>query len=65
MMDMPLYEIRIDTRRWEAFAKNAYMFDRDNDGNVALILSGSRHDQDAAYGLRICNVDQREAYASR
>lgn len=64
MMDMPLYEIRIDTRRWEAFAKNAYMFDRDNDGNVALILSGSRHDQDAAYGLRICNVDQREAYAS-
>ena len=56
---------RIDTRRWEgAFAKNAYMFDRDNDGNVALILSGSRHDQDAAYGLRICNVDQREAYAS-
>lgn len=40
------------------------MFDRDNDGNVALILSGSRHDQDAAYGLRICNVDQREAYAS-
>lgn len=61
---MPLYEIRIDTRRWEAFAKNAYIFDRDNDGNVALILSGSGHDQDASYGIRICDVNQREAYAS-
>ena len=62
--DMPLYKIRIDTRRWEAMTKNAYMFDRDNDGNVALILSASRHDQDASYGLRICDIDQTEAYGS-
>ncbi len=61
---MPLYQIRIDTQRWEAFTKNALMFDRDNDGNVALILSGSSHNQDATYGLRLCDVDQREAYAS-
>ncbi|MCM1291979.1 MAG: TonB-dependent receptor [Bacteroides sp.] len=61
--DMPLYKIRIDTRRWEAMTKNAYIFDRDNDGNIALIVSGSLHDQDAGYGLRICDIDQREAYA--
>ena len=61
---MPLYRIRIDTRRWEAFTKNAFMFDRDNDGNIALILSGSLHDQDAAYGLRVCDTDQREFYSS-
>ncbi|MDE6575780.1 MAG: TonB-dependent receptor, partial [Muribaculaceae bacterium] len=30
----------------------------------ALILSGSSHSQDASYGERICNVDQKEAYAS-
>lgn len=60
----PLYKIRIDTRRWEAMTKNAYMFDRDNDGNVALILSASAHDQDASYGLRLCDIDQREVYAS-
>ncbi len=64
VQSMPLYKINIDTRRWEAFTKNAFMFDRDNDGNVALILSGSGHNQDAAYGLRVCDIDQREAYAS-
>lgn len=62
--EMPLYKIRIDSRRWEAFTKNAIMFDRDNDGNVALILSGSSHSQDAAYGLKLCDVDQKELYAS-
>ena len=59
-----LYKIQIDTRRWEAFTKNAYMFDRDNDGNVALIVSGSLHRQDASYGVRDCDIDQRELYAS-
>lgn len=62
--DMPLYRIQLDTRRWEAFAKNALMYDRDNDGNVALIISGSGHSQDALYGLRLCDIDQHEFYAS-
>ncbi len=61
---LPLYKINIDTRRWEAFTKNAYMYDRENDGNVALIVSGSGHDQDASYGLRLCDIDQHELYAS-
>ncbi|MDE5643700.1 MAG: TonB-dependent receptor [Muribaculaceae bacterium] len=59
-----LYRILIDTRRWEAFTKNAFMFDRDNDGNIALIVSASGHSQDAAYGLRSCDIDQHELYAS-
>lgn len=62
--DKPLYRIQLDTRRWEAFAKNALMYDRDNDGNVALIISGSGHSQDAMYGLRLCDIDQHEFYAS-
>lgn len=60
----PLYKIGIDTRRWEAMTKNAYMFDRDNDGNVAIILSASHHDQDASYGYRLCDISQTEAYGS-
>lgn len=60
----PPYRIDIDTRRWEAMTKNAFMFDRENDGNIALIVSASSHNQDAAYGLRICNIDQSEVYAS-
>lgn len=58
------YLIDINTRRLEAFTKNAYIFDRDNDGNLALILSGSTHRQDAAYGHRFINLRQSELYAS-
>ncbi|MCH5221832.1 MAG: TonB-dependent receptor [Muribaculaceae bacterium] len=60
----PLYKINIDTRRAEIFTKNAYIFDKDNEGNVALILSGVYHDQDASYGNKAYDVSQREAYAS-
>lgn len=62
--DKPLYKIGIDTRRWEFFTKNAYIFDHENDGNVALIFSGSYHDQDATYGYRLCDIAQGELYAS-
>lgn len=58
------YEIQIDTHRWEAFTKNAYIFDKEHDGNVALILSGSIHDQDATYGKRLYDVMQHNFYAS-
>ena len=61
---VPLYKINIDTRRWEGFAKNAYIFDRENDGNIALIVSGSSHDQDASYGLRLCDIKESELYSS-
>jgi outer membrane receptor protein involved in Fe transport len=60
----PLYKIQIDTHRGEIFTKNAYIFDRENDGNVALILSGSYHDQDASYGMRLCDISQGELYAA-
>lgn len=58
------YLIGIRTRRWEAFTKNAWIFDKENDGNVALILSGSLHDTDGTYGHRIYDVYQRNLYAS-
>lgn len=58
------YLINIRTHRWEGFAKNAYIFDKENNGNVALILSGSNHDQRSDYGARMYDVLQRELYAS-
>lgn len=58
------YTIGISTRRWEAFTKNAWMYDRTNDGNVALILSATGHTQDAGYGDKRCNITQHELYAS-
>lgn len=62
--DMPLYEINIDTQRLEFFTKNAYIFDRENDGNIALILSGEMHNQNSIYGLKPYDMRQRQAYAS-
>lgn len=58
------YVIDIDTRRWELFTKNAYIFDKTNEGSVALILSGTIHDEDAAYGHKLYDVRQDNIYAS-
>lgn len=64
---MPLtdpYKISIGTDRYEAFTKNAYIFNKEKNTNLALILSGSLHKQDALYGRKIYDVDQHNAYAS-
>ncbi|MDE7472543.1 MAG: TonB-dependent receptor [Muribaculaceae bacterium] len=58
------YVIDIDTKRIEAFTKNAYIYDRENEGNIALILSGNIHDMDASYGSKFYDITQRELYAS-
>lgn len=56
--------IDINTRRWELFTKNAYIFDKENEGSVALILSGSIHNEDSDYGHKLYDVVQDNAYAS-
>lgn len=58
------YVMTMRTNRWEAFTKNAYIFDPANAGNVALILSGSWHDQKSTYGLKRYDVTQKNLYAS-
>lgn len=59
-----LYKIGINTERYEAFTKNAYIFNKEKSTNVALILAGSLHKQDAAYGYKLYDVDQKNVYAS-
>lgn len=59
-----LYNIHINTDRYEFFTKNAYIFDKEKSTNVALILSGNIHNQDATYGLKRYDVNNRNAYAS-
>jgi outer membrane receptor protein involved in Fe transport len=61
---MPLYTVDIDTRRWEGFAKNAFIINKENNTNIALMLSGSLHDQDATYGYKRYDVMQKNFYAS-
>lgn len=59
-----LYKIGIDTRRYEAFTKNAYIFNKERNTNLALILQGTFHNQNAVYGHKLYDVDQTNVYAS-
>lgn len=47
MPEGELYSIGLKTKRYEAFTKNAYIFNKEKSTNVALILSGSIHQLDA------------------
>ncbi len=59
-----LYEVDIRTDRYEFFTKNAYILDKVKGTNIALMLSGSLHQQDGSYGYKVYDVDQRNFYAS-
>lgn len=59
-----LYKVSIQTDRYEAFAKNAFIFNKEKNTNLALILSGTLHNQDAVYGRKLYDIDQKNAYAS-
>lgn len=63
-MNRELYGVNIETDRYEAFAKNAYIFNKEKNTNLALILSGTLHNQDALYGWKLYDVNQQNAYAS-
>lgn len=58
------YTIGINTHRYDAFMKNAFVINKEHGTNIALMLSGVWHNQDATYGHRIYDVLQREGYAS-
>lgn len=60
----PLYRIGIETDRYETFVKNAYIFNKERNANVALILAGSLHKMRADYGKDAYEVDQKNGYAS-
>ena len=59
-----VYTIDITNERYEAFTKNAFIFDPEHGSNIALILSGSLHHENALYGHQQYNTDQRNGYAS-
>jgi outer membrane receptor for ferrienterochelin and colicin len=59
-----IFKIGLKTQRYEAFAKNAYIFNHEHNTNIALMLSGSLHNLDSDYGHKFYNVDERNGYAS-
>jgi outer membrane receptor for ferrienterochelin and colicin len=58
------YRITLRTNRTEGFTKQARILDPGKTESVALILSGSRHEQRSAYDRTPYNVYQNNLYAS-
>lgn len=58
------YTIGIKTHRYEAFAKNAVILNHEHNTNIALILDGTLHEQEARYGVKRYDVNQKNLYAS-
>ncbi len=62
--DTELYQINMDTRRYEAYAKNAFILDPEHGTNIALMTSASMHQFDADYGHKAYKVNEKNLYAS-
>jgi outer membrane receptor for ferrienterochelin and colicins len=58
------YKINIDTKRYEVFAKNGYVFDDEAYTSIGLILNAQWHDQNSLIGLRKYNGNQKSFYAN-
>lgn len=59
---LPRYRIGIETDRYEAYMKHAYILDAEHGSNIAMIVNAAFHDMDAGYGLRTYRTDQTNLY---
>ncbi len=58
-----LYKIGIETDRYEAYMKHAFVLSREHNSSVALMASAAMHRQDAAYGRKVYYVNEKNVYA--
>lgn len=58
------YQVKLNTNRVEGFTKQAYILDKEKVESIALILSGSYHEQQSMYDRTPYNVYQNNVYAS-
>lgn len=54
---------KIETERYEAYMKHAFVIDQEHNENIAFMANGAIHNQDAAYGERFNNIDQKDLVA--
>lgn len=55
---LPLYNININTKRLEAFAKTGFLFDGNSDKSIGTQFSGVYHQQKSNYGLKVFDTKQ-------
>lgn len=58
-----LYDIDVDTKRYEVYAKNGYVFNSESYTSMGLILNGQYQDQNSLFGLRTYDSQLRSFYS--
>ena len=58
-----LFKTNIETDRYEAYMKHAFVLDRDHGTNLALMASGTLHQTNASFGHKGYDATERNAYA--
>lgn len=58
-----LYDINVDTKRYEVYAKNGYVFNAEPYTSMGLILNGQYQDQNSLFGLRPYDSKLRSFYS--
>ena len=58
------YRIDIGTNRYEAYMKHALVLNQEHATNIALMGNVSMHKQQAQYGIKQYDVNEKNAYAS-
>ena len=58
----PRYQIGIETNRYEAYMKHAFILDHEHGTNIALMGNAALHQTDASFGIKHYNVDEKDAY---
>ena len=59
-----LYGIDVKTNRYEAYMKHAFILNKEHGTNIALMATGSMHQEDALYGHKAYYVNEKNLYAS-
>lgn len=62
--EMAPYIIELNTQRYEAYMKHAYILDKDRNSSIALMATGSYHGLGASYGYKGYGVDEANANVS-
>lgn len=62
--NLQLYTIGLNTNRYEAYAKNAFVLDSEHATNIALITSASMHQLLSNYGEKWYDVNEKNVYGS-
>ncbi|MBR1465191.1 MAG: TonB-dependent receptor [Bacteroidaceae bacterium] len=58
-----LFQIGVETDRYEAYMKHAFFLDENHGTNIALMGNFSHHETNAEYGERAYRVNEQNAYA--